>query len=508
VTSSRPAAVIVLAAGVGTRMKSSTPKVLHPLLGRSLLAHVLGATRPLDAAHTMVVVGHQRDAVTEHLAEVDASARAVVQAEQNGTGHAVRIVLDALPDVAGAVVVVCGDTPLLTPYTLHRVVAEHDGRAAAATVLTAHVPDPTGYGRVVRGDDGNVRAIVEHGDADGATLAVDEVNSGIYVFDAALLRSALDRVSTENSQGEEYLTDVVGILVDDGARVQGVAVNDPREVMGINDRVQLAEARAVLRDRINNAWMRAGVSIIDPTTTFIGVDVQLAADCVIHPWTLLEGASTVAAGAEVGPGSQIVDTLIGPGATVRFTTADRAVVGPDASVGPYTYLRPGTELAKGARAGAFVEAKNVQVGEGSKIPHLSYVGDAEIGEGSNIGAATVFVNYDGVAKHRTIIGDHVRIGSDTMLVAPVTVGDGAYTAAGSVITDDVPPGAMGVGRARQRTIRDWVLRKRRGTASAVAAERAQRSAAPAPDGDTGETSGDNGPARTIGDPHDPEGTGA
>jgi bifunctional UDP-N-acetylglucosamine pyrophosphorylase/glucosamine-1-phosphate N-acetyltransferase len=362
---------------------------------------------------------------------------------------------------------------------------------------------------VVRGDgDGNIRAIVEHGDADGATLAVDEVNSGIYVFDAAVLRSALGRLSTENSQGEEYLTDVIGILVADGARVQGVAVNDPREVMGINDRAQLAEARTVLRDRINDAWMRTGVSIIDPATTYIDVDVQLAPDCVIGPWTMLEGASTVAAGAEVGPGSQIKDTVVGHGATVRFTTADRAVIGPDASVGPYTYLRPGTELAKGARAGAFVETKNVRVGEGSKIPHLSYVGDAEIGEGTNIGAATVFVNYDGVAKHRTVIGDQVRIGSDTMLVAPVMVGDGAYTAAGSVITDDVPPGSMGVGRARQRNIRDWVLRKRRGTASAEAATRAQQSSALAPDGDTDAMPGDNGPARTVGDPHDPEGTGA
>ena len=330
-TSSRPAAVIVLAAGEGTRMKSSTPKVLHPLLGRSLLAHVLGAdAAPGRRTHDRrrrprAGGGDRRTSPRSH-----ASARAVVQAEQNGTGHAVRIALDALPDVDGAVVVVCGDTPLLTPYTLHRVVAEHDGRAAAATVLTAHLPDPTGYGRVVRGDDdGNVRAIVEHRDADGATLAVDEINSGIYVFDAAALRSALDRISTENSQGEEYLTDVIGILVDDGARVQGVAVNDPREVMGVNDRVQLAEARAVLRDRINDAWMRSGVSIIDPTTTFIDVDVQLAADCVIHPWTLLEGASTVAAGAEVGPGSQIVDTVVGPGATVRFTTADRAVIGPE-----------------------------------------------------------------------------------------------------------------------------------------------------------------------------------
>lgn len=507
-TLSRPAALIVLAAGEGTRMKSSTPKVLHRFLGRSLLGHVLSAAEPLGAANTVVVVGHGRDAVTAHLADVAPSASAAVQAEQNGTGHAVRIAIDELPDLSGTVVVVCGDTPLLTPYTLHRVVAEHDGRAASATVLTAHLADPTGYGRIVRADDGGVLGIVEHRDADGATLALDEINSGIYVFDAASLRSALDRLSTDNSQGEEYLTDVVSILVKDGATVQGVAVTDPDEVMGVNDRVQLAEARSVMRDRINEGWMRAGVAIIDPATTVIGVDVHLEADAVIHPWTLLEGVTTVGAGAEVGPGSQLIDSTIGPDATVRFTTADRAVVGPGASVGPYTYLRPGTELGSGARAGAFVEAKNVKVGDGSKIPHLSYVGDAEIGVGSNIGAATVFVNYDGVAKHRTVIGDHVRIGSDTMLVAPVTIGDGAYTAAGSVITDDVPPGAMGVGRARQRTIRDWVLRKRGGSASARAAELAQQGADQQPTDDTASVAGENAPEGTGDGRDEPEGTGS
>jgi bifunctional UDP-N-acetylglucosamine pyrophosphorylase/glucosamine-1-phosphate N-acetyltransferase len=285
-------------------------------------------------------------------------------------------------------------------------------------------------------------------------------------------------------------------------------VTDPDEVMGVNDRVQLAQARSVMRDRINEGWMRAGVAIIDPATTVIGVDVHLEADAVVHPWTLLEGVTTVASGAQIGPGSQLIDSTVGPNATVRFTTADRAVIGPGASVGPYTYLRPGTELGSGARAGAFVEAKNVKVGDGSKIPHLSYVGDAEIGVGSNIGAATVFVNYDGVAKHRTVIGDHVRIGSDTMLVAPVTIGDGAYTAAGSVITDDVPPGAMGVGRARQRTIRDWVLRKRGGSASARAAELAQQGADQQPTDDTASVAGENAPEGTGDGRDEPEGTGS
>ncbi len=507
-TLSRPAAVIVLAAGEGTRMKSSTAKVLHMFLGRSLLGHVLTATEPLQADHTVVIVGHDREAVTAHLSEIEPTAGVVVQAEQNGTGHAVRIALDELPDLSGTVIVVCGDTPLLTSDTLGRLAAQHDEQGSSATVLTARLANPTGYGRIVRGSDGSVLAIVEHRDADPQTLQIDEINSGIYAFEAAVLRSALSQVSTDNSQGEEYLTDVIGVLVAGGARVDAVVVDDAREVMGVNDRVQLAEARSVMRHRINEGWMRAGVSIIDPESTMIGVGVILEADAIIHPWTLLEGTTSVAAGAQVGPGSQIIDSTIGPDATVRFTTADRVIIGPGASVGPYTYLRPGTELGAGARAGAFVEAKNAQVGEGSKIPHLSYVGDAEIGVGSNIGAATVVVNYDGVAKHRTVIGDHVRIGSDTMLVAPVTIGDGAYTAAGSVITDDVPAGAMGVGRARQRTIRDWVLRKRSGSASAQAAERAQRAAGGQPTDDTAPPTGENAVAGTGDGGDEPEGTGS
>ncbi len=485
---SRPAAVIVLAAGEGTRMKSATPKVLHMFLGRSMLGHVLAATAPLGAERTVVVVGERRDQIVEHLAAIAPDAESVEQLEQHGTGHALRIALDALPSLDGPIIVVLGDTPLLTPETLKALSDTHAELDNAATVLTARVPNPHGYGRIIRDARGEVIAIVEQPDADEKQQQIDEINSGIYAFDVAPLRTALAGLTRANSQGEEYLTDVVAALRSAGASVGAMAAADHSEILGVNDRVQLATARQILRDRINEQWMREGVNIIDPATTIIGAFVQLEPDSVIHPWTLLEGTTTVAAGAEVGPGSQILDSVVDAGAVVRFTTADRAQIGPDASVGPYTYLRPGTVLAKGTRAGAFVETKNAQVGEGSKIPHLSYVGDAEIGEGSNIGAATVFVNYDGVAKHRTVVGDHVRIGSDTMLVAPLAIGDGAYTAAGSVITEDVPPGAIGVGRAKQRTIEGWVARKRPGSASAAAAEAAQQRVV----ADSATDTGDNG----------------
>jgi bifunctional UDP-N-acetylglucosamine pyrophosphorylase/glucosamine-1-phosphate N-acetyltransferase len=481
---------VVLAAGEGTRMKSSTPKVLHQVVGRSLLGHVLAAVAPLDAGRTLVVVGHGRDEVTAHLGEIAPTAEPVVQQQQRGTGHAARLALESVPPGSAPVLVVLGDTPLLQTNTLTALLDHHAGSASKATVLTARLDDATGYGRIVRSPDGPVTAIVEHADADEETRAIQEVNSGIYVFDHAALTDALAQVGTDNSQGEEYLTDVIGVLVSRGEQVEAVAVNDSDDVLGVNDRVQLAQAGSVMQRRINEQWMRSGVTIVDPGSTHIGVAVTIAADVVIYPWTVLDGTTSVATGAAVGPGTHLVDCHVDTGASIRFSTGDRAVIGPDANVGPYTYLRPGTVLGRSARAGAFVEMKNARVGEGSKVPHLSYVGDAEIGEGSNIGAATVFVNYDGVDKHRTVIGDHVRVGSDTMLVAPVTIGDGAYTAAGSVITDDVPPGAMGVARARQRTIRDWVLRRRKGTASAAAAEAAQRTSGEG-NRDSDPDSGDN-----------------
>ena len=488
----RPAAVIVLAAGEGTRMRSALPKVLHPLAGRSMLGHVLAACAPLAADETIVVVGHGRDEVIAELATTYPDAMTVDQVAQNGTGHAVRIALAALPDVSGTILVVCGDTPLLTSQTLVDLLAERDSSSCAATMLTARLPEPFGYGRIVRDEKGAVTGIVEERDASDEQRQIDEVNAGIYAFEAAHLRSALAALTPNNSQGEEYLTDVVSGLRTAGQQVSALVISDHREVMGVNDRVQLAEAAALLRDRINDGWMRAGVSIVDPSTTWIGVDVTLEPDVTVYPQTTLTGRTSVSAGARIGPGCWLVDTVVGTNAVVRQTTSDQAEIGEDASVGPYTYLRPGTVLGDKARAGAFVETKNSRIGAGSKVPHLSYVGDAEIGEGSNIGAATVFVNYDGVAKHRTVIGDHVRVGSDTMLVAPVEIGDGAYTAAGSVITDDVPPGAMGVGRARQRTIRGWVARKRAGSASAAAAAAAEQLTSADQDADNTASTGNNG----------------
>ncbi|WP_330349384.1 bifunctional UDP-N-acetylglucosamine diphosphorylase/glucosamine-1-phosphate N-acetyltransferase GlmU [Streptomyces sp. NBC_00582] len=470
----RPAAVVVLAAGEGTRMKSATPKVLHELCGRSLVGHVLAAARELDPENLVVVVGHAREKVTAHLAEVDAAVRTAVQEEQNGTGHAVRIALEQLGGTLdGTVVVVCGDTPLLTGATLSALAATHHGDGNAVTVLTAQVPDATGYGRIVRdGATGAVTAIVEHKDASDAQRAIREINSGVFAFDGALLADALKKVRTDNSQGEEYLTDVLGILREAGHRVGACVAVDHREIAGINNRVQLSEARRILNDRLLTAAMLSGVTVIDPATTWVDVTVTFEQDAVVHPGTQLHGATHLGEGAEVGPNSRLTDTIVGAGARVDNTVSYASHIGAHASVGPYAYLRPGTRLGVKGKIGTYVETKNASIGEGTKIPHLSYVGDATIGEYSNIGAASVFVNYDGQEKHHTTVGSHCRTGSDNMFVAPVTVGDGAYTAAGSVITKDVPPGSLAVARGQQRNIEGWVARKRPGSAAAQAAEAA------------------------------------
>jgi bifunctional UDP-N-acetylglucosamine pyrophosphorylase/glucosamine-1-phosphate N-acetyltransferase len=472
---------VILAAGEGKRMKSALPKVLHPMAGRSLLGHVVEAASGLEPHHLVVVIGHGRDQVQAHLDDVAPWAITVVQEEQRGTGHAVRIALDDLAarEVSiddGPVVVLTGDTPLLTSRTLVGLLMEHDATGAAATVLTARLDDPHGYGRIVRDPNGSVLGIVEEKDADDDVRRIDEINSGMYAFAGELLAQSLTRLTTDNAQGEEYLTDVIGLLRGDGATVSASLCADSDEILGVNDRVQLAHAAAIMRDRINESWMRQGVSILDPASTWIDVDADLEADAVLRPQVTLRGPTSVAAGAVVGPGTTLVSCEVGAGAEVVHTWAELAVIGDGCRVGPFTYLRPGTVLGRDAKAGAYVEIKNSVIGDGAKVPHLSYVGDAQIGVGTNIGAATVVVNYDGVAKHRTVVGDHVRIGSDTMLVAPVTIGDGAYTAAGSVITDDVPPGAMAVGRARQRNIDGWVERKRPGSPAAGAAERARQDA--------------------------------
>ena len=496
-SSPRPSAVVVLAAGEGTRMRSATPKVLHAVGGRTLVGHVLSAVAGLEPEHLVVVVGHGRDQVGAHVAAIAPDAVAVVQEQQNGTGHAVRVALEGLdswgaPDLGpGPVLVLAGDTPLLTTATLQSLVDTHVGAGAASTVLTAVVDDPTGYGRVLRDPaTGHVTGIVEHKDADDAQRAVREINSGVYAFDAVALREALGRLTTDNAQGEEYLTDVLGLHVSSGLVVAAVATDDVVETLGVNDRVQLAEAGAILRDRTNRRWMREGVTIVDPATTWIDSDVVLDRDVVIERNTGLHGTTSVGSGSVVGPDSTLVDVVVGEGASVVRSQATSARIGDGATVGPFTFVRPGTVLGPKAKLGAYVEAKNAVVGAGSKVPHLSYVGDAEIGEGSNIGAATIFVNYDGVEKHRSTVGDHVRIGSDSMIVAPVSIGDGAYTAAGSVIIDDVPPGAMAVARARQRNVEGWVERKRAGSPSAEAAARARDAAStsgPASAGSGGST---------------------
>jgi bifunctional UDP-N-acetylglucosamine pyrophosphorylase/glucosamine-1-phosphate N-acetyltransferase len=460
--------VVILAAGEGTRMKSQTPKVLHEISGRSLLGHVLAACETLNPKNVRVVVGSGREKVEAHLAQIAPTVTTVFQEHRGGTGHATQLALADLKP-AGTILILAGDTPMLTGESLTQLLAGHHAGGFTASVLTAEHPDPTGYGRIIRGDDDSLVRIVEEKDADEFEKAIEEINSGVYAFDAVKLAGAIGKLRNDNAQGELYLTDVIEILRNDGGKIAAVCIEDFTETLGVNDRVQLAEAEALLRDRTNEKLMRSGVTIVDPTTTWVGAEVTIAQDVTLLPGTVIGGKSTIATGSVIGPRTYLVDCIVAEGAEIKESHATGAVIGMNASVGPFTYLRPGTNLAANTRAGAFVEMKNATVGEGSKVPHLSYVGDATIGEGSNIGAATIFVNYDGVEKHHTTVGDHVRIGSDSMLVAPVTIGDGAYTAAGSVITEDVPAGAIGVGRAKQRNVIGWVLRKRPGTKSAEAA---------------------------------------
>jgi bifunctional UDP-N-acetylglucosamine pyrophosphorylase/glucosamine-1-phosphate N-acetyltransferase len=472
VTDARPAAVIVLAAGEGKRMKSATPKVLHRMCGRTLLGHVLAAIEPLQPERLLVVLGHERPMVEKFLAEAAPHAQVVVQEEQLGTGQAARVALEAVPDLTGTVLVMHGDTPLFTTETLTAVLERQAATGADATMLTAEMPDPFNYGRVVRDADGHVTGIVEERDADERTKEINEICTGVYAFDAATLRSAIEKLAADNEQREEYLTDAIGVLVADDKPVVSVVADDWQETLGVNDRIQLADARRIMRDRIVAHWMREGVTITDPQTTWMGVRVRLEPDVVLHQNTQLHGATLIRAGAVVGPDCTLTNTTVDRDATVIKSTCDSAVIGEGATVGPYSYLRPGTKVGAGGKVGGFVETKNADIGDGAKVPHLTYVGDATIGAGSNIGAGTVFVNYDGVDKHHTTVGEAAFVGSGTMLVGPTEVGDGAYVAAGSVITEKVPPGAIGIGRARQRNVLDWVFRRRAGTKSADAARRA------------------------------------
>jgi bifunctional UDP-N-acetylglucosamine pyrophosphorylase/glucosamine-1-phosphate N-acetyltransferase len=470
VTTPRPAAVIVLAAGEGTRMRSATPKVLHTIGGRTLLGHALAAARAVDPQHLAIVVRHGRDLVAAHIADADPDALIVDQDEVRGTGRATECALDALPaGLEGTVLVTSGDVPLLTAQTLQDLLEAHVASGSAVTVITATLPDPSGYGRILRGVDGSVSGIVEQKDATDIQREITEINSGIYAFDVAILRQALTEVALDNVQGEKYLTDVLGIVRGQGLRVSAHLIQDVWETAGVNDRVQLSRLGAELNRRIVECWMRAGVTVVDPSTTWIDADVTLGRDVTIHQQTQIHGASTIGDDVVLGPDTTLTDVSIGRGATVIRTHGSLAVIGEGALVGPFSYLRPGTELGAKGKIGTFVETKNAQIGAGSKVPHLTYVGDATIGEQTNIGASSVFVNYDGVNKTHTTIGSHCRTGSDNMFVAPVTVGDGAYTGAGTVVRKDVPPGALAINVSPQRNLLGWVHKKRAGTASAKAA---------------------------------------
>ena len=450
--------VVIMAAGQGTRMRSRTPKVLHDLCGLPMIAWPVAAAREAGAGK-VVVVGAPDRALEGQLPE---GVELAVQPEANGTGGAVLAAAEHL-EGEGSVLVLTGDAPLVTAEVLRELIAAHEHSDAAATVATTVLDDPTGYGRVVRGSGGEVERVVETktaGDATVEELAIREVNAGIYAFEAGLLLDALGRVGTDNGQGEIYLPGALAVLGADGRRVLAHRIDDPTLLLGVNDRVELARVRALAQQRIIEAHQRAGVTVVDPGSTLIDATVELGTDTVIEPSSFLRGATRVGAGCRIGPLTTLIDARLGDGVTVPHSYVQGPLeVRDGATVGPFAYLRPGTLLRERAKAGTFVEIKNSDIGEGTKVPHLSYLGDADVGPGSNLGAATITANYDGRAKHRTTIGANVHTGVDTTLVAPVTLGDEAYTGAGSVITKDVPPEALGIARERQTNVEGYAERR-------------------------------------------------
>jgi bifunctional UDP-N-acetylglucosamine pyrophosphorylase/glucosamine-1-phosphate N-acetyltransferase len=468
------AAAILLAAGGGTRMKSRTIKMLHEIGGRSLISYVINAVEGAHPERIVAVVGHQADQVTEHLKQVAPAVEIAHQPRRGGTGDAARIGLEALNDLDGEVLVTITDMPLLTAETLAGLVDAHRSAGSVVTFLSADVADPTGYGRIVRDAGGRVTGIVEHRDATPEQQAITEINSGVGLFDAAVLRDLLPRLQPSGSSGELYLTEILGLAAADGLPVAAHRISDSWQTEGVNTRVQLSVLGRELNRRICEHWMLEGVTIVDPETTWIHADVDIAPDVTLLPGTSLEGTTVIGTGAVIGPDTTLRDVEVGEDAVVCRVHGSLAVIGPNAEVGPYAYLRPGTLLEAGGKIGTFVEVKNSRIGAGTKVPHLSYVGDAEIGEGSNVGAGTIFANYDGVEKHRSTVGRHSFIGSDTVLVAPVHIADGVYVAAGSAITDDVGAGELGIARGRQHNSAGWVARNRAGTKTAEAAAAADQ----------------------------------
>lgn len=465
-------AVVVLAAGQGTRMKSQRAKVLYPLSGVPMIGHVLSTAQALGPDHLVVVVRHERDQVAKAVSEWAPEALLVDQDDVPGTGRALEVALAALPtSFSGSVVVVSGDVPLLDSDTLRVVIGHHIDGGAVATVLTTILDDPTGYGRIIRDDSGGVIRVIEDADATAEQAALQEVNSGSYVFSRAAVQAALEGIGTHNAQGEKYLTDAIEALALTHP-VGAVLVEDSWLLQGINDRAQLGDVQALLNRMIVRGFQLQGVTVHDPASCFIDLGVEIAADVEILPGVQLRGATTIASGAIIGPETTLIDTEVGESARVLRTHAEGAAIRAGATVGPFSYLRPGADIGEQGKVGAFVEIKNSVLQRGAKVPHLSYIGDADIGAGTNIGAGAITANYDGVTKHRTSIGAEVRTGSHTVFVAPVTLGDGAYTAAGAVVRRTVPPGALAMSVASQRNLEGWVEANRDGTPAATAAKQA------------------------------------
>ena len=458
--SKRQLAVLILAAGLGTRMKSATPKVLHRVCGKPMIAWVNEAVLDLEPDRTLVVLApDMADAVHQVLPQ---STEIVIQEQQLGTGDAVRASQAQLEGFEGDILVLYGDTPLVTGDDLRELLAAHLAASPPCTMMTVVVDDPSHYGRVCRDADGRVTRVVEDRDAGAEEKKIREVNGGVYILEAASLWESLARVGSENAQGEVYLTDVIGIMDADGLAVLAHQVDDPDVLIGVNSRLDLARAEAEMRRRILERHMLAGVTVIDPSTTYVEAGVGIGRDTVLEPMTVLAGATVVGENCVIGPSSTVIDTAMDDSVRLVASYVSGASIASGCNVGPFAYLRPGTRLEEGAKAGTFVEIKNSSVGAGSKVPHLSYVGDTGIGRGTNIGAGNITANYDGIRKHRTEIGDEVHTGADTVFVAPVNVGDGAMTGAGSVITADVPPGALGIARERQKNIEDYARKKMAG----------------------------------------------
>jgi bifunctional UDP-N-acetylglucosamine pyrophosphorylase/glucosamine-1-phosphate N-acetyltransferase len=450
--------VVILAAGQGTRMRSATPKLLHPLCGRPMIEWPVAAARAAGAGRIVVV-----DAPARELeATLNGQVTLAVQDEPLGTADAVKAAAAHI-DADRTVIVLYGDVPLIRAETLRELADAHARQGAAVTIATMILENPGGYGRIVRAPDGTVERVVETkapGDATELELHIREVNTGIYAFDGAELLAALDEVRSDNAQGELYLPDVLPLIRDRERTVLAHEISDPTETLGINDRAALAEVRALAQQRIHERHMLAGVTVVDPNATVIDADVEIGEDTTIAPFSSLHGATRIGERSTIGPLATVIDTRVGNDAKILHSYLHQADVGDRVSVGPFAYLRPGAVLREGSKAGTFVEIKNSDIGPGAKVPHLAYIGDADIGERTNIGAGTITANYDGYRKHRTTIGARVKTSVDTMLVAPVSIGDDAYTAAGSVITKDVPPGALGVARARQQNIDGYAERRK------------------------------------------------